>query len=97
MDHERKGKKGKQSPVISYVRSLGDFKVASEVADELDVSVALIRKLARNRVTQAPSKVAPFGNSRVHLYTPEDVTALREYLEDQHKVFDYDEYYGEEH
>lgn len=91
LDHERKGKKGR-SPVIDYVRSLGDYKVASEVADELGVSVAFIRKLAKNRVTQAPSKVAPFGDTHVHLFTDDDVEALRVYLKEQRKVYDYDDY-----
>lgn len=92
LDHERKGKKGRTSPVIDYVRSLGDYKVVSEVAKELGVSDALIRKLTKNRVTQAPSKVAPFGETHVHLFTDEDVEALRDYLDEKHRVYDYDDY-----
>jgi len=92
MDHERKGKKGRRSPVVDYVRSLGDYRTASEVAEELECSVGLIRKLANNRVTQAPSYVAPFGTTHVNLYTKSDVAALKEYLEANRKIYTRDEF-----
>jgi len=92
MDHERKGAPGRESPVISYVRSLGDYKVSSEVAEELGVSIELVRKMARNRVTQAPSYVAPFGETHVNLYTDEDIQALRDHLDSTKKVYLRDEY-----
>lgn len=92
LDHKRKGKKGRTSPVVDYVRSLGDFKVTSEVAEELGVSDGLVRKLAKKRVTQAPSKIAPFGETHVHLYTPGDIDALRAYLDENRKVYDRDDY-----
>jgi len=95
LDHKRKGKPGR-SPVIDYVRSLGDYRATSEVAEELGISVGLVRKLAKKRVTQAPSKVAPFGDTHVHLYTPDDVEALRTYLESQRVVYDYEDYPFEE-
>jgi hypothetical protein len=94
--HQRKGKKGRTSPVVDYVRSLGDYKVTSEVAEELGVSDGLVRKLAKKRVTQAPSKVAPFGDTHVHLYTKADVAALRKYLDENRKVVDYEDFYKEE-
>lgn len=92
LDHKRKGKKGRTSPVIEYVRALGDYKVASEVAEELGVSPAFVRKLAKIRATQAPSKVAPFGDTHVFLYTEEDVEALRKYIDSKRVVYDYDDY-----
>lgn len=92
LDHKRKGKKGRTSPVIDYVRSLGNYQVTSEVAEELGVSDGLVRKLAKKRVTQAPSKIAPFGTTHVHLYTPGDVKALRKYLDENRKVYDRDDY-----
>lgn len=92
LDHERKGKKGRTSPVVDYVRSLGNYKVTSEVAKELGISDGLVRKLAKKRVTQAPSKIAPFGSTHVHLYTPGDIKALKKYLEENRTVYDRDDY-----
>lgn len=96
MDHKRKGKPGRQSPVVDYVRSLGDYKITSEVATELGISDGLVRRLAKKRVTQAPSKVAPFGDTHVALYTPDDVEALRTYLENKRVIYDYEDYPFEE-
>ena len=92
LDHERKGKKGRTSPVVDYVRSLGDYYTASEVAEQVDMSVQWVRKAAKKRWTQAPSYVAPFGDTHVNLYTPEDVEALKEYIAVNHKVYKRDEY-----
>lgn len=80
-DHERKGVKGRTPPVIAYVRNLGDYFTSSEVAEQLDVSPGWVRKAARERWTQAPSWVAPYGRNHVYLFTSEDVEALRSYLD----------------
>lgn len=96
LDHERKGKKGRTSPVVDYVRSLGDYLTTSEVAEQLDMSPQWVRKAAEKRWTQAPSFVAPFGNTHVNLYTHEDVEALRQYLKDNRTVYKRDEYPHEE-
>lgn len=65
------------SPVIRYVRSLGeDYLTSGEVAEQLGVSPSYIRKL--EDVTNTPSYSAPFGKFRIRIYTPEDVQALRE-------------------
>lgn len=88
MDHKRKGPKGRTSPVQDYVRNLGeDYKTTQEVADALGISANYVRKLAKDDRFKAPSYVAPFGNKKVYLYTPEDVKELREYLKGQHKVY----------
>lgn len=77
-----------ESPVTMYVRSLdGDYRTTAEVAKELGVSTAMVRKLARNRDTKAPSFVAPFGRIRISLYTPEDIAELKEFLGKRKKVF----------
>lgn len=94
--HERKGKKGRTSPVSDYVRSLGDYKTTSEVAEEVGQSEAWVRKAAAKRWTQAPSKVAPFGQTHVYLYTKEDIAALKKFLKDNRQVYDRDDYFKEE-
>jgi hypothetical protein len=86
LEHERKGAKGRRSPVIDYVRSLGDYLTTHEVAAELGMSTQWVRKAAEKRWTQAPSYVAPFGETHVNLYTKEDVQALRDYLATNRKV-----------
>ena len=95
MTHDRKGKKGRTSPVTDYVRSLGDYKTTSEVAEEIGQSEAWVRKAASLRWTQAPSKVAPFGNTHVYLYTKEDIAALKKFLKDNRQVYDRDDYFKE--
>ncbi len=87
MDHERKGKKGRTSPVIDYVRSLGDYRTTGEVAEAVGKSEQWVRKAARLRPAQAPSYVAPFGQTHVNLYTDEDVEALQDYIDRQHTVY----------
>jgi len=96
MDHERKGKQGRRSPVVDYVRSLGPYFIVSEVAEELGVSAGYVRKLSDDRVTQAPSYVAPFGRTHIRLFTEEDVQALREYIDSARVVYTRDEYPYEE-
>lgn len=95
-NHERKGAKGKKSPVSDYIRSLGDYYSTKEVAEKLGRSEGWVRKAANRRWTQAPSYVAPFGDTHVNLYTPEDIQALREYIESNHTVYKRDEYPHEE-
>lgn len=96
LDHERKGKKGRTSPVVDYVRSLGDYLVTSEVAEQVGMSEQWVRKAAEKRWTQAPSYVAPFGDTHVNLYTKEDVKALKHFLKTQRKVYKRDDYPYEE-
>jgi hypothetical protein len=87
VDHKSKGKPGRRSPVIDYVRSLDeDYCTTHEVAAILGVSDNLVRKLAKDKVTQAPSFVAPFGKTHVNLYTKEDISALKHHLKNRHKV-----------
>lgn len=76
----------KGSPVTAYVRSLGDYKTVQEVADILGIAPQTVRKYAANRVTQAPSFYAPFGKTKVYLYTKEDIQALRDYLQARRAV-----------
>lgn len=95
LDHERKGKKGRTSPVTDYVRSLGDYRTSAEVAEEIGRSVQWVRKAAEKRLTQAPSYVAPFGTTHVNLYTKEDVDALKQYIRENQMVYKRDDYYGE--
>lgn len=92
MDHDRKGKPGRSSPVVDYVRSLGDYQTTKEVADALGVSEAWVRKAASKRWTQAPSYRAPFGHTHVNLYTKDDVKALRAYIDENRKVYKRDDY-----
>ena len=96
MDHERKGAVGRESPVIKHIKELGDYYATSEVATELGVSAQLIRKIAKNRETQAPSFVAPFGRSHVNLYTKEDIEAIREYLNKDKKIYTRDQFLKEQ-
>lgn len=76
------------SPVTHYVRSLpgGPYFTANEVAEQVGCSVQAIRKYAKNEVTQAPSFEAPFGKLTIHLYTEEDVQALKKYISDRQQV-----------
>jgi hypothetical protein len=92
LKHERKGKKGRRSPVTDYVRSLGAYQTTAEVAEELGMSDAWVRKAAAKRWTQAPSFVAPFGDTHVNLYTKEDVEALRKLIAERYKVYPRDQY-----
>lgn len=92
LDHKRKGKPGRTSPVTDYVRSLGDYYTTGEVAEQVGRSEQWVRKAARLRWTQAPSYVAPFGETHVNLYTKEDVQALKAYLKKNQKVYKRDEY-----
>jgi hypothetical protein len=92
MDHERKGKKGRRSPVTDYVRSLGDYFTTAEVAEQVGRSEGWVRKAAEKRWTQAPSYVAPYGDTHVNLYTKEDVKALKKYIVDNQKVYRRDEF-----
>lgn len=96
LDHERKGKKGRTSPVTDYVRSLGDYFTTSEVAEAVGKSEQWVRKAARKRWTQAPSFVAPFGQTHVNLYTQDDVDALKAYIDAQHTVYRKDDYPGKQ-
>jgi hypothetical protein len=92
LTHERKGRKGRTSPVIDYARSLGPYFVASEVAEQIGMSAGWVRKASRNRWTQAPSYVAPYGDTHLFLYTKEDVKALKEYLKKERVVRTYEEW-----
>lgn len=96
---------GNISPVLVFVRNLArlegkTFYVASEVADQLDISVQAVRKYAKNRVCgegKAPSYKARFGRKvaengedagiEINLYTPEDVEALRAFLTSRQVVY----------
>lgn len=90
---ERRGKKGRTSPVIEYVRSLGkDYKTTQEVADLLGLSPNTIRKFAKDPDLKAPSYVAPFGKTVVRLYTPDDVQELQDHLAKRHRVMTREEY-----
>ena len=78
----------KQSPVTKLVRELEKddrtkYYLASEVAAELGVSVQAIRKYAKKQVCGpniAPSRVVPFGDIEINLYTEDDLKALQMYL-----------------
>lgn len=72
-----------RSPVIRFLHMLppGLYKTSQEVADELNVSSSLIRKIARSGVLDdVPSTKVVSGNFKAYLYTKEDVEALKEYL-----------------
>lgn len=78
-------RKGRTSPVILYVRSLGEeFRTAGEVAQLLGFSPSHIRKISdevsRTTDTIVPSYKAKFGQHRIRVYTPEDIEILRDYL-----------------
>ena len=92
LNHPRKGSKDRSSPVVDYVRSLGDYMTTKEVAEELGVSEGWVRKAASKRWTQAPSYRAPFGHTHVNLYTKKDVAALREYIDSHRVVYKRDDY-----
>lgn len=74
------------SPVTLFVRSLGDYYTSKEVAEKLNVSVSLVRKLAREGATSAPSYVAEMGHTTMSLYTPEDIETLRKHLVNRNRV-----------
>jgi hypothetical protein len=97
LDHERKGKKGRTSPVVDYVRSLGPYLTTHEVAEKIGMSTQWVRKAAEKRWTQAPSYVAPFGSTHVYLYTEDDVKALRDYLKNERKVIKRSDFDKEDH
>lgn len=89
----RHGPKGRTSPVIEYVRSLGDdYKTTQEVADELGLAPNTVRKFAKDADLKGPSYVAPFGRTVVRLYTEADVQELRNYLGQRRKVYPREEY-----
>lgn len=70
-----------EAPAIAYVRSLGmDALVASQVADEINCSVQMVRKLQKDPGIKAPSYEVPYGKNKIYLYTHEDVEELRRYL-----------------
>lgn len=93
VSQRHRGKKGRTSPVIEYVRSLGDeYFTTQEVADELGLSPNTIRKFAKDPDLKAPSYVAPFGKTVVRLYTPEDLEELRGHLAHRHKVMTREEW-----
>lgn len=88
-----RGKKGRVSPVVEYVRSLGsEYMTTQEVADDLGLSPNTIRKFAKDPDLKAPSYVAPFGKTVVRLYTPEDMAELRRFLAKRQKVMPREEY-----
>lgn len=69
------------SPAEAYVRSLGvDALMTQQVADELNISPQLVRKLRNNPSFKAPSMEVPFGTNVIYLYTPDDVAELRAYV-----------------
>lgn len=71
----------KKSPAQSIVDSLGMHALtANQVAKTLGVSIGKIRKLMDVESIEAPSYEIPFGNSKIYIYTPEDVDELRAYL-----------------
>lgn len=74
------------SPVTLFVRSLGDYYTSKEVAEKLGVSVSLVRKMAREGATDAPSYVAEMGHTTMSLYTPEDIDTLRKHLNTRNRV-----------
>jgi hypothetical protein len=71
----------KLGPARAYLNSLGiGAKSQAEVARELDVSVNTLRKLLTNPDLNAPSYIADWGGRQIYIYTPDDVTELREYF-----------------
>ncbi len=80
----------KESPVLTYVRSLkgegAPYLTASEVATALDISVQAVRKYGKMADLKAPSYTVPFGNIVIHLYTKQDVEEIRHYLSARRKV-----------
>lgn len=73
----------KLSPAKAFIQSLdGEYLSVADVADELEVSAALIRKLSRRKTIKAPSFTAPFAGKQMGLYTSEDVDELRQYIDD---------------
>jgi hypothetical protein len=75
---------GRVAPSKAFVRSLGmDALVASEVAEELNVSPIHIRRLIDHPDLDAPSYVVPYGKNHIYLYTPEDVEELRKFIAKQ--------------
>jgi hypothetical protein len=76
--HERKGKPNKLPPITAYVRSLGNYYTASEVAELIGRSPAWVRKAAERRWTQAPS----------------DVEALKKFIEHNRTVYRREDYPG---
>jgi hypothetical protein len=81
-------RKGRTSPVIEYVRSLGeDFLTGGEVASILDCSSSYIRKISNGKEgPHVPSYKARFGKHTIRIYTPEDVELIREYIESRFKL-----------
>lgn len=72
----------KLSPAKAFIQSLdGDYLSVSDVADELGVSDALVRKLSRRKTIKAPSYTAPFAGKQMGLYTADDVEELRQYVD----------------
>lgn len=71
----------KMSPAKAFIQSLdGDYMSVNDVAAELGVSDALVRKLSRRKTITAPSFTAPFAGKKMGLYTKEDVEELRAHV-----------------
>jgi hypothetical protein len=88
-----KAKPVHDTPVHRFVAELKastgvDYKTTVEVAETLGVSTQWVRKIQQQHLLNVPSKTAWFGRRTVYLYTPQDVSVLRDYLARRQQIFD---------
>jgi hypothetical protein len=69
-------------PMIKYVRSLpGEFYLAREVAQMVGCSPRMLAYINKHSPTpMGATHQAQYGGTALHLYTPERVEEIREYL-----------------
>lgn len=78
----KKKTEGAVSPVDRQLAQLpGDYTKLTDAAAQLGCSVSTLRRLLWNQDLRAPSYEMLMGRSIVYLYTPEDITELRAYLD----------------
>lgn len=65
------------SPIVQFVRGLGEYYLVSEVAAAIDVPEGTIRRrMLSDPERWGPSETAMYGAQRIHLFTPADLERL---------------------
>jgi hypothetical protein len=70
------------NPIVAHVRGLdGEYYLLSEVAEQLGITVNALRALARRFPDElGPYGVTYLGQTKIFVFWPEDIDALRRYL-----------------
>jgi hypothetical protein len=69
-------------PLVKFVRDLdGDYYLTREVAEQLDCSESMLIYLRRrSEKPLGPTHQASYGGIGIHLYTPERIAEIAQYL-----------------